>query len=119
MSEEYIEKVREKHAEHNLQCEKYYETCPLCQIIVVEQKDKYLTALEEEFGIVVKKYWNRWNRRGYQIANNIHGQELASRLALTAYHNWIRPKYYDIIDISDEELYRHPYIQSFLAKKRI
>jgi hypothetical protein len=112
----YLENVREKHLAHKLECEKYYETCPLCQMIVVEQKDKYLSALEEEFSVVVKRYWNRWNQRGYHIANNIQNQELANRLALTAYHSWIRPKYYDV-DISDEELYHHPYVKSFLTRK--
>jgi hypothetical protein len=110
-----LQEVRNKHAKHGVSdCEKYFDSCPICYIIVTEQKDKYLTALEEEFGNVVKRYWNRWNDRGYNIATNISSQELAGRLALTAYYEWIRPKFYDI-EIDDDELY---YVRN-LNKKRI
>jgi hypothetical protein len=104
-----LEMFRLKHAGHNLDCQTYYDTCPFCQIIVDEQTDKYLTAIEEEFKPIVCGHWKHWERNGYAIANESQPEVLSGILAFNAFQNWLKPKYFDI-ELSNEELYRHPYV---------
>lgn len=105
-----LEMFRLKHAGHNLDCQTYYETCPMCQLIVDEQTDKYLNAIEESFHIIVGKHWMEWEQNGYAIANEIQPETLSAKLAMNSFEHWLQPRYHEI-DISDEELLRHFYVQ--------
>ena len=41
---------RREHEGHlDAGCELHIDTCPICNIIVNEQSDKFLTGIEEEF----------------------------------------------------------------------
>lgn len=105
-----LETFRMKHREHRLACQSYYDTCPVCQIIVEEQTDAFLTMLEETFKPIVVSHWKHWEQSGFAIANEIQPETLASLLAYNAFETWIQLKYYEI-DITNEELYEHPYVR--------
>lgn len=105
-----LEMFRLKHQGHNLNCQKYYDTCPVCQIIVDEQTDKYLNVIEEEFKEIICKYWKHWDYNGISICNDVQSDVLSGILAYNAFEYWLQPKYYEI-EITDEELFRHSYVQ--------
>lgn len=114
MDDEDVQKVlymfRLKHVDHNLDCQKYYEMCPICQLIVDEQTDKYLNMLESEFKSVLTRHSKYWDVNGVAIGNEIQSDVLAGILANNAFEYWLQPRYYEI-EITDEELYRHPYVR--------
>jgi len=111
-----LEMFRLKHSTHNLECQKYYDTCPLCQIIVDEQTDKYLTAIEDEFKTIVKKHWKHWDHNAYTIANETQPEILAEELAMNAFEYWLQPIYHNI-EITDQELFHHSYVQQKIIEK--
>jgi hypothetical protein len=105
-----LETFRLKHVAHRLDCQKYYETCPICQIIVEEQTDKYVSAIEESFRLIVSKHCTYWDQNGYAIANDTQPEVLSGTLAYNAFERWLQPVYHEI-EMTDEELFRHSYVQ--------
>lgn len=110
-----IENFRLRHTSHNLECERFYNVCPICQIIAYEQTDKFLSAIEEAFKPIVSRYWNHWETHGYSIADNTQGEILSGHLAFTCFTDWITPKFYEI-DVLDEELRVHPYVRAAIER---
>ena len=111
-----LEMFRLKHVSHKLDCQTYYETCPVCQLIVEEQTDKYLTAIEKEFSFIVSKHLRHWERNGYRIGNDVQPEVLSETLAYNAFENWLKPIYHEI-EITDEELYSHSYVRQKIMGK--
>ena len=99
---------RREHEGHlDAGCELHMDACPICNIIVHEQSDKFLTGIEEEFHPIIAAAYERWNTLGYCIANATSVDILSSTLAFSAFTRWIRPTYQEV-DISDDEILAHP-----------
>jgi hypothetical protein len=96
------------HAHHLPQCQLYAARCPFCNIIVREQTDAYPGIIEEIFRPIVFRAWKRWDSGGYRIADNTHPETLLSYLAFSAFSRWVQPKYKETVDLSPEEVSRHP-----------
>jgi len=110
--------IRSEHSTHvDLGCLNFHFTCPICDIIVHEQTDKYLSALEEEFQDIVAYYYRRWEARGYPIGHNCTPQELSNYLAFSAFKSWLEPRYVDI-DIDDAELEKHWITQKIINNNK-
>ena len=98
-------------------CQFFSLICPICDIIVHEQTDVYPSAIEELLCPVVQKYWSRWERDGYSIAQRVtSAEELCASLSFDVFARWIQPKYKDIPDLDDEELIHHRYVIQKLTR---
>jgi hypothetical protein len=98
-------------------CQFFSSICPICDIIVREQTDVYPTAIEEAVWSIVQRYWSRWQRDGYRIAQNLTAaEELCASLSFDVFARWIQPKYKDIPELEDEELIHHRYVIQKLTR---